>query len=350
MALVGGGVSYESAAIVGQLSSVHEAVTHVVHNNISHATPDTSLHTVQNTVPQHSEVIASHATHHGSTTETPITHAEHNVQKQVTTHVSPHVAESATVATGVAALHTTPPVVHDIPAPNVTHTPEVSNHAEAPIAHSHHELNTTQNEIRHSAHNDANHEIQTKASESVAQSQPLPVQGAPTDHIAELLKPNELGKYLHTPISEVLYGNIPLQSKFHSQLVRIVSQSGVGPENNETVEHFLTRAQESITAHVSNTEHLVGMHNLYIPDHQTYLYKTENGDIISFGGSFNARSMIAYEYLSTHPAAHILVENIQGSYAMDISSTSSATGHPILATRPAATPISPAQFVSRVEP
>ncbi len=160
---------------------------------------------------------------------------------------------------------------------------------------------------------------------------------------------SELGKYVSHPISEILYGkNIPSLSKVHEQIVAVVSKSGVGPSNNETVAQFLTHAQESIAAHASHAEHLIGMHNLNIPTHQTYLYETAQGKIVCFGGSFDARSMIAYEYLGSHHGAHILLEGAHNTSVVDMSSTGSSIAERMGTSLRTGTFISPSQFTTRV--
>ncbi len=166
--------------------------------------------------------------------------------------------------------------------------------------------------------------------------------------IAELH--SELATHMNEPIAEVLYGKgSPVLSKVHEQIVAVVSQSGVGPANNETIAHFLTRAQESIATHASSAEHLIGMHNLHVPIHKTFLYGTPNGNVVAFGGDFNARAMLAYEYLSGHPGAHVLAENVAGTRVIDMSSTQTIVGKVMTTSRPG-TFIPPLQFAENIKP
>ncbi len=169
-------------------------------------------------------------------------------------------------------------------------------------------------------------------------------------HIVNQLH-SELGTYVNHPISEILYEkSIPQFSKVHEQMVAVVSNSGIGPSNNETVAHFLERAQEGIATNASHAEHIVGMHSLHIPIHQTHLYETVKGQLIAFGGDFNARSMIAYEYLSSHHGAHILLEGAHNTSAVDMSSTGSSIAERFGTSLRPGTFIPPAQFAQNIQP
>ncbi len=160
---------------------------------------------------------------------------------------------------------------------------------------------------------------------------------------------SELVGYIEEPISKVLYEkDIPLISKIHEQIVEVVSKSGIGPTANETVAQFLIRAQESITMHTSIMKDFVGVKGLSIPTYQTHLYKTVDGEIVSFGGNFSARSMVAYEYLSTHHSAHVLIESTLNDPVMSMSSYISFCTERISTSLRPSTFIVPEQFIECV--
>ncbi len=168
--------------------------------------------------------------------------------------------------------------------------------------------------------------------------------------IAELLQPQELGNYAKKPIFEILYGNNSIPLKFHNQLVDIVSQSGIGPEDNENLMHFLKRAQESVSAHTSDTlMHITNTHDMQISIYQTHLYESAQKKIIAFGGDFDARSLIAYEYINNHPHAHVLIQGIDKSSTIDLSSVSSYNGRSVIATRIVPLLVSPEHFITRIK-
>lgn len=168
--------------------------------------------------------------------------------------------------------------------------------------------------------------------------------------IVELLQPQELGNYAKTPIFKILYGNNSIPLKFHNQLVDIVSQSGIGPKDNENLAHFLERAQESVSAHVSDTSrYIINTHNMQIPIYQTHLYESAQKKIIAFGGDFNARSLIAYEYINIHPHAHVLIQGINKSSTVDLSAVSSYNGRSVIATRIVPLSVLPQHFISRIK-
>lgn len=161
---------------------------------------------------------------------------------------------------------------------------------------------------------------------------------------------NIIDKYGNSSVSEVLYGNSHIQSKFHDALINTVSKSGIGPSNNETIAHFLERAQDNVATHASHVEHLIGVNNLHVPIHQTHLYETANGEIVCFGGSFDARSMIAYDYLSSHHGAHVLLEGAHDTSATDISSSGSFIADRMGTSLRSGTFIPPSQFTGHVSP
>ncbi len=130
----------------------------------------------------------------------------------------------------------------------------------------------------------------------------------PFDHeVASLLKPDVLGHYAHTSFSDVLYNSPNVSTQLHKQLIDIVAHSGVGPTNNETLEHFLDRTQHIIDSH-GTPVYEVGAHNLHIPVNETQIYTDTHGDLVVYGGDQSAQHLVAYQYLSEHPKAQILFE------------------------------------------
>ncbi len=275
----------------------------------------------------------------------------HHIEKTATEHNIPN-----------SALHdnehiiVNPPVINPIPVHTALLSHSVVNQSIGNTVQS--QTNISANDNRwHLISNDEIKPTNIQNVESATSSASVGVVSETISHItdihksiAELLQPQKLGNYAEEPIFEILYGNNSILLKFHNQLVDIVSQSGIGPENNENLTHFLARAQEVVSVHAGDTSrHITNTHNIQIPIYQTYLYNSEQKKIIAFGGNFDARSLIAYEYINTHPHAHVLIQGIDELSTIDLSAVSSYNGRSVIATRIVHSSILPQHFINRIK-
>ncbi len=150
--------------------------------------------------------------------------------------------------------------------------------------------------------------------------------------IEKLLQPNELGKYANTPVSEVVYNSPHVSKALHDKLVDVVGRSGVGPENNETLAKFLDRAQKVAQTHGPVFE--IGAHNVAIPVHEAHLYMDTHGNTVAYGGDFNARSFVAYNWLHSNPGKSVLFPDVGQGHALKMVNFSQGAGRVGVSVRP----------------
>lgn len=147
---------------------------------------------------------------------------------------------------------------------------------------------------------------------------PKAVTGSVGTTASELLQDNELGRYAHDSFSDVLYKSPDVSQQMHDRLVETVVHSGIGPTNNESLEHFLHRANEAVTEKGVPT-YEVGVHGLSVPVNQTQIYTDTHGDLVVYGGDSPAQHLVAYQYLSKHPDARILFDRSANDKASGIN-------------------------------
>ncbi|HQU07641.1 MAG: hypothetical protein B7X04_02080 [Parcubacteria group bacterium 21-54-25] len=157
--------------------------------------------------------------------------------------------------------------------------------------------------------------------EAAAQVSPSP---ALIHHeIAKLLDPSELGNYAHTPAFAVLYHSPHVSPELHKELVNVVAQSGVGPESNETLAHFLER--------VNHTASQRGLD-------PTRVYSNAPHRIVVYGGDIDAQRLVAYEHLLKHPKDQALVPYQMSNGRMTVANYSfiqtAKDGPPLQSLRP----------------
>ncbi|VAW32031.1 hypothetical protein MNBD_CPR01-490 [hydrothermal vent metagenome] len=194
--------------------------------------------------------------------------------------------------------------------------------------------NHAQNAVQSHAHAVANNVTDTTA--EIGKHAPK-VAGSLHKEIAHLLQPDELGKYANKPVADVIYNSPQVSGELHKQLTNIVARSGVGPDNNETLAHFLNRAQDVAQTHGHVYE--IGAHGVKVPVNEVHIYNNPNGDVVAYGGDYNARSFMAYNWLHLKHGGKVLFPDAGGNHMLTMTSFSSNGGRVGVSVRPMPGPV-----------
>jgi hypothetical protein len=114
------------------------------------------------------------------------------------------------------------------------------------------------------------------------------------------------------------------EATLRTDLLDVMRQSGIGPKRGESLAGYLDRASVAYATHPFgvDTENASGVLITAGPS----VYHSPAG-LVVHGGDFNARSMLAYEYLRQHPDSEpLIVEGFDGKPAMIFSPSSTTTG------------------------
>ncbi|MGE5541210.1 MAG: hypothetical protein ACM3TU_02915 [Bacillota bacterium] len=95
--------------------------------------------------------------------------------------------------------------------------------------------------------------------------------------------------------------NDPVGAIFRGDLLDVIRDAGIAPHKGEAIDQFLSRAADTIRQHPSG-EH-------------PGVYQSQD-TLIARGGEYDARLLIAQEYVRTNPGAHVLVATEDGNAIM----------------------------------
>lgn len=146
---------------------------------------------------------------------------------------------------------------------------------------------------------------------------------------------SELGDDRSWEVFNSSYAAESPESAFRQQLFAVLRVSGVGPLPNEDVEQYLERADRALDAGTPGaSENAAGLRI----DAAPAVYES-NGQLVTHGGSYEARIVLALEYLRTHPeVAAIAVEDPSGAGAYELTAERAMRGEYQAAPIPAPSP------------
>ncbi len=267
-------------------SDFNNHYTHDVIKN-THISTQTPVHgQVSNTPPEPTPVISS------TSTSSSVSHVANSSAHQTVSGTHSAISTKHNTGIGHDWYDDTPPVAH------------VHNHSMPEVLSKAHDS-------AQSVHKVAESSVHKVAESTKSVAQITKESTSLHKEIEQLLSPNELGKHANASVADVIYNSPHVSPELHKQLADVVARSGVGPENNETLAQFLHRAQSVSATHGPVYE--MGAHGIRIPVNETHLYTDARGNTVAYGGDYNARAFMAYQWLHTHPGHTVFLPNADGS-------------------------------------
>lgn len=108
------------------------------------------------------------------------------------------------------------------------------------------------------------------------------------------------------------------------ELMEVVRESGLGPRPEETLEQYLERADRALIDNpFGDVERVNGIDIVPGPA----IYEDNNGRLVVHGGDYNARMLVAIDYLRDNASANLLVEDPGADDYLEFSRENVARGN-----------------------